>query len=935
MENKKITIIIIGSNNIENCLRSVFDQSYINDMEILLLYNEELNTNINELKLKYPNCKFLVVENNMFETIEQNKKLINGKFISLLNSEDSVTIDFYRTMVKRAEKENADIVMSNSILKYSDGGQAYLNLSEASLTECENEKILEEYEKQKDFSFLWNIYGNKIFSKEIFDEILNEILKENLTITSSDFCKLVFKHGKKLRKIENEVLLYNFEKSEEYIKDKNKFENSIITKVKTAWNDNLEKLKKEIISDKTEIVSFDIFDTLIMRPFWNPIDMFTFLNKYFRKITGIETGIDFSKIRIEAEKNVRNKLCNTTDKQDITLNEIYQEIKEEVGLDNEILEKLKFKEQELEIEFCSERKTAKEIFELAQYLNKKIICISDMYLPKETIEKILNKNGYFIENVYLSSNIKLTKFTGDLYKYVIDELKIDGSKIVHIGDNYYSDYENAKKYEINAQFLPKAVDVFCNENITNSLGAIFKKNIPMWQNTANGLNFLGIRCMLALVANKYFDNPYRTFNNKSDFNADPNLIGYYALGMHLYGIADWLLKDTIKEKYDKIVFFARDGYWTMKAYQILKQNYDNSPKEEYLYISRRALIPVTLNNKFDFYKLSELIDIYKYTPKTILKFIKNIIYNEENLEKECANIGIETNKKFENKEQFILYINLILEKFYDRNKHEIIISKLKKYFSNVFSGNTCAFDIGYSAKPEMYLSKLCKKPIDTYFVNISNEEAYEHTKIGNFKLHTYFDYTPAITGVIREGLMSTSDASCIGYDFDEDENVIQVFESKKNNYAERFVFDAMQNKAMEFITDIVEKFGKNIEELYYQKYYISLPHEMYINSPKEIDQEIFNGTIFEDTIGIGEKITAIQEWNKEIEKKKQKRTTELFDIKITERLKEKIEKIKKEKEITEKKCKDLEKEIDDIYNSKRWKAFEKANKILGRKNNFK
>ncbi len=60
--------------------------------------------------------------------------------------------------------------------------------------------------------------------------------------------------------------------------------------------------------------------------------------------------------------------------------------------------------------------------------------------------------------------------------------------------------------------------------------------------------------MLAIVANKYFDNPYRTFNNLTDFNADSKLVGYYALGMNLFGMANWLLKETIDKNMKKLFF---------------------------------------------------------------------------------------------------------------------------------------------------------------------------------------------------------------------------------------------------------------------------------------------------------------------------------------------------------------------------------------------
>ena len=924
MNYKKITTIIIGNDNIEECLNNIMAQSYIKDINIVLLYKKEKEDYIKTLDDKFSNINSVIIENdNILKTLEKNQKQIVGDYVSIINSEDKVTCDFYRTMVNKAEKEQADIIMSNCILEYPDAGRAYLNLSEASLIECENEEIAEEYNKKTELSFLWNIYSNKVFSKKLFQNAIEKISNEN-NPTKNDFLKMIFNYGKKLRIIENEVLFYYFEKSEEYLKDKNKFENSIINKVKTAWNDKLELLKKKIMSREIEIISFDIFDTLILRPFWSPIDLFSFMNDYFRKITETETGIDFSKIRVNSEMTARKKICIDSKIQDITLDEIYNQIGEETKNDKEVLDKLKKKEQELEIKFCYARKTAMEIYELAKYLDKKIVCISDMYLPIETIKKILSKNGYDIEKIYLSSEIKQTKFTGDLYKYVINDMNIDGNKIIHIGDNHYSDYEKALEQGIDAQLFAKPIDLFCDKNITNALGNVYKQNIPMWQNNSNGLNFMGIRCMLALVANKYFDNVYRTFNNQSDFNADPNLIGYYALGMFLYGVADWLLKATIKENYKKIVFFARDGYWTMKAYQILKQNYDNAPEEQYLYISRRALVPITLKTKFDFYKLSELIDIYKYTPKTILKFIDNIIYNTENLEKECNKIGIDINKKFENKSEFNVYMNLIIEKFYDKNKHEQLVKKLEQYFSNFFTDGACAFDIGYSAKAEMYLSKLCQKPIDTYFINISNEEAYEHMKLGNFKLHTFFDYRPAITGVVREYLMSTSDPSCIKYEIDENENIRPVFEKIENDYAKRFIFDVMQDKAMEFITDVVNIFKENIDELYYQKFYISLPHEMYINSPNVIDQEIFSNIDFEDAVGLGDNITAIDEWNREIKDKNQKRTKELFDNEYVEKIDEKCNENQSESE--SKSESESEVESESTYCSKRWKILEKLNK---------
>ena len=120
MKNEKITLIIIENNNIEKCIENIRKQSYINDIEIIVLYNENKEEQIENIRPKYEKIQFLSYKQNMFKAIKQNENLIKGKYVSILNSEDDITIDFYRTMAFKAVKNNADMVISNAILKYKD-----------------------------------------------------------------------------------------------------------------------------------------------------------------------------------------------------------------------------------------------------------------------------------------------------------------------------------------------------------------------------------------------------------------------------------------------------------------------------------------------------------------------------------------------------------------------------------------------------------------------------------------------------------------------------------------------------------------------------------------------------------------------------------------------------------------------------------------------
>ena len=95
---------------------------------------------------------------------------------------------------------------------------------------------------------------------------------------------------------------------------------------------------------------------------------------------------------------------------------------------------------------------------------------------------------------------------------------------------------------------------------------------------------------------------------------------------------------------------------------------------------------------------------------------------------------------------------------------------------------------------------------------------------------------------------------------------------------------------------------------------------MYINSPNVIDQEIFSNINFEDAVGLGDNITAIDEWNREIKDKNQKRTKELFDNEYVEKIDEKCNEKQSESESKS------ESESESTYCSKRWKILEKLNK---------
>ena len=211
--------------------------------------------------------------------------------------------------------------------------------------------------------------------------------------------------------------------------------NNFLAKVFITSNER--KIEKKIL--ESDLISFDIFDTLIIRKnCGKPTDIFKMVEDEYNK-ENESNKINFYKDRIISEKEARKKKNN----QEISLKDIYNQL----PYNKKTKERLK--ELELRIEQCSciAKPNIYRIYEFCVKNNKEIIIVSDMYLDKRIINKILLGNGYLNCNkVYISSETNLQKSNGKIFKFLKKEYK--GKKILHIGDNFISDYLNPKSSNI-------------------------------------------------------------------------------------------------------------------------------------------------------------------------------------------------------------------------------------------------------------------------------------------------------------------------------------------------------------------------------------------------------------------------------------------------------------------------------------------------------
>lgn len=627
---------------------------------------------------------------------------------------------------------------------------------------------------------------------------------------------------------------------------------------RTPWKGGLEYIKQKIRKFRGRYISFDIFDTLICRPFYEPSDLFRLLNREFSSLTG--NDICFDALRISGERQAREYYHTKEGFEDVTLREIYGFICGHYGIDPAAADHMRRLEEELEIKFCRPRFSGRELLDYAKSTGREVILISDMYLEEETVEKMLWKNGIEgFQKLYLSSRYRKVKGTGGLFRAAMRDLKVTGRKVLHIGDDWHSDMEGSRAAGIEAVFFPKAREVFenkiqgCPTNRCSRMAAAVCRS-----KSADALmENLGYRCMLALAANRYFDNPYRTFCPDSDFNLDPYLIGYYVLGMHMLGLSKWLSDIMEDGKYQHLIFLSRDGYLPMKAFQEYQRYFRCNEEADVRYMrsSRRALMPLMVKDRLNFYQLP--VSAGAHTPMTLLSVLSFAVDPEKTEKREIREWlkeeNIQPDQAFRSRGEMDHFTDFFLRKLYDPQRHRRAAKLVRKYYSEI-PENSLTFDMGYSGRIQGAICEACGRRTDAAFLHEDGSHSIQEKGYYHFGIRNFYRSRPAVTGPVREHVFSDLSGSCTGF-FLENGKVRPVLERPCPDYAARFVIEQMHGGALDMVRDFCSIFCEYKDSLEFSPEEVSLPWEGFLRYPSERDLQLFSASFFEDRVfGAREKI---------------------------------------------------------------------------------
>lgn len=219
---------------------------------------------------------------------------------------------------------------------------------------------------------------------------------------------------------------------------------------------------KELI-DSHELISFDIFDTLLMRKILRPIDLYGVIEKEICYKLGEK--IEYVTTRMLAEKKAeREKLC-------ITYDDIYREFQQLSGLRQEVVRKIQDIELDVEKRFICRRERMMEALQYAMQQNKCVLLISDMYLSKAELEGILEDNGIVgYDALFVSCEENANKWhKGDLFQKVLQRYGVLPRKMLHIGDNPSSDIACAKLFGIDTYHIWSAYEMCVQSDLRQIL----------------------------------------------------------------------------------------------------------------------------------------------------------------------------------------------------------------------------------------------------------------------------------------------------------------------------------------------------------------------------------------------------------------------------------------------------------------------------------
>ncbi|GAA6185393.1 hypothetical protein [Aliiglaciecola sp. NS0011-25] len=281
-----------------------------------------------------------------------------------------------------------------------------------------------------------------------------------------------------------------------------------------------------------KIVSFDLFDTLIFRKLSKPADVFSLSYARVKDKLGLPLqDKEFQELRVLAEKKAKSESVS----REVTLEEIYDFLPFSQSIKSTLLESELTTESDFSFLY-------QPMLTLAESLSDRgiqVLFLSDMYLSKTQIHEVFFKRSKFSKAVplYVSSEYRANKATGQLFKFVKENLTAEYDSWLHIGDHAISDVSSPKSIGLHAIHASPQLNI---ADILKTEQSLFLKKPK----------FNAVR----RLASTHLLDPFESSEERSAFE-----VGALVWAPSLFSFADWVIDKTLEVESTTILCLMREA----------------------------------------------------------------------------------------------------------------------------------------------------------------------------------------------------------------------------------------------------------------------------------------------------------------------------------------------------------------------------------------
>lgn len=537
--------------------------------------------------------------------------------------------------------------------------------------------------------------------------------------------------------------------------------------------DNYPHLTSEQIIQKIrkyDIVSFDVFDTLLKRDVRCETDVFDYVEQRFNDRFG-EKLSGFKKLRIDAEQAAQKN------GREATLSGIYLQLSTKLlaTVNQAEIEELKKIEMTFEEEIFCPNPEILDVYRYCVMKGKRILAVSDMYFGADFIYRQLKKNGFDkIDALYVSSDVNKSKKKGSLYRYLLVQEKLSPKRIIHIGDSKRNDYLVPRMLGIHAICIAK--------NPCHTQYWHYKDR-------------------------KDDDAIYAFINNRLPYISERQIaIGYEVYGPLLYLFVKWLTERLEPSK--PILFFSRDCYVVKQAYDIVT---GSKQKSIYFLASRKSLSLASLSEKNSVKDIETLISI---EPEliTLKDFLRKFGLEPElyrNLAKECGLVlsAVFRRDKFMKDPRVLKFWKMLENEI--KTKAACYHKGFKQYYSQTVGCTSTiqVVDIGWRCTMQYCLEEILSDSVNVYgyYIGVKNSEITKRMNCEGFYINKEFDLDKdalisASSGLL-EAFFTAPHGSVSGY-ADNGMVLYDPYECESDKEG-KYLSQNLQKGALQFVRDMV------------------------------------------------------------------------------------------------------------------------------------